>query len=134
RVISPRPLVRLRRQKTGASQGMPWYAYCIAERNAFSELARHRRPMPLTGVSGLFGNQIFLFPAADLAVVVSEHLNDYAARLTGPEAQSAARDHARVISGCFDRSTVLPFRFGTSFEDDDALRPSVRPNQRRVLA
>src|ERR1700761_4057324 len=113
---------------------MAWYAYCIAERSAFTELARHRRPMPLTGVSGLFGNQIFLFPAADLAVVVSEHLFEDSDRLTGPEAQSAARHHARVISGCFDRSTVLPFRLGTPFEDDDALRRSVRSNQRHFLA
>src|SRR5580698_4025286 len=113
---------------------MAWYAYCIAERSAFSELARHRRPMPLSGVTGLFGNQIFLFPAADLAVVVSEHLIEDAGRLTGPEAQTAARDHARVVSGCFDRSTVLPFRFGTTFEDDDAMRRSVRSNQRHFLA
>jgi hypothetical protein len=113
---------------------MAWYAYCIAERSAFSELARHRRPMPLAGVSGLFGNQTFLFPAADLAVVVSEHLFEDAAHLSGPEAQTAARDHARVISGCFARSTVLPFRFGTTFEDDDALRRSVRSNQRHFLA
>ncbi len=113
---------------------MAWYAYCIAERNAFPELARHRRPMPLTGVTGLFGNQTFLFPAADLAVVVSEHLPEDAARLTGPEAQSAARDHARVISGCFAQSTVLPFRFGTTFDDDDSLRRSVRSNQRHFMA
>lgn len=113
---------------------MAWYAYCIAERSAFSELARHRRPMPLTGVTGLFGNQTFLFPAADLAVVVSEHLPEDAAHLAGPEAQTAARDHARVVSGCFARSTVLPFRFGTTFEDDDALRRSVRSNQRHFMA
>ena len=85
---------------------MAWYAYCIAERNAFPDLARHRRPMPLTGVTGLFGNQTFLFPAADLA----------------------------VIAGCFAKSTVLPFRFGTTFEDDDALRRSVRSNQRHFMA
>lgn len=90
--------------------------------------------MPLTGVMGLFGNQTFLFPAADLAVVVSEHLPEDAARLSGAEAQSAAREHARVISGCFARSTVLPFRFGTTFEDDDALRRSVRSNQRHFMA
>ena len=90
--------------------------------------------MPLTGVTGLFGNQTFLFPAADLAVVVSEHLPEDASRLTGPESQIAARDHARVVSGCFARSTVLPFRFGTTFEDDDALRRSVRSNQRHFLA
>src|ERR1700712_5216656 len=113
---------------------MAWYAYCIAERNSFPELARHRRPMPLTGVTGLFGNQIFLFPAADLAVVVSEHTAEEAARLAGPEGSAAARDHARVIAGCFARSTVLPFRFCTTFTDDDALRRSVRSNQRHFMA
>jgi hypothetical protein len=113
---------------------MAWYAYCITERNAFPELAKHRRPMPLAGVNGLFGNQTFFFPAADLAVIVSEHTAEDAARLTQPEGQIAVREHARVIAGCFDKSTVLPFRFGTTFEDDDALRRSVRSNQRHFMA
>jgi Gas vesicle synthesis protein GvpL/GvpF len=109
---------------------MAWYAYCIAERNAFPELCRHRRPMPLTGVNGLFGNQTFLFPASDLAVVVSEHTPEDAARMD----QNSAKDHARVIADCFKLSTVLPFRFGTTFPDDDALRRSVRSNQRHFTA
>jgi len=109
---------------------MTWYAYCIAERNAFPELCRHRRPMPLVGVSGLFGNQTFLFPASDLAVIVSEHTPEDAARMD----QNAAKDHARVIADCFKLSTVLPFRFGTTFADDDALRRSVRSNQRHFTA
>src|ERR1700750_2581807 len=109
---------------------MSWYAYCITERNAFPELARHRRPMPLTGVTGLFGNQTFLFPASDLAVIVSEHNAEDSARMD----QQAQKDHARVIADCFKHSTVLPFRFGTTFEDDDALRRSVRSNQRHFLA
>ena len=113
---------------------MAWYAYCIAERSAFPELARHRRPMPLSGVTGLFGNQTFLFPAADLAVIVSEHLPEDTARLAGPDASPATRDHGRVIAGCFAQSTVLPFRFGTTFESDDALRRSVRSNQRHFMA
>jgi hypothetical protein len=113
---------------------MAWYAYCIAERNAFPELARHRRPMPLTGVTGLFSNQTFLFPAADLGVVVSEHLPVDAARLAADDSNSAAREHARVIADCFAQSTVLPFRFGTTFPDDDALRRSVRSNQRHFMA
>ena len=50
------------------------------------------------------------------------------------EVVPAARDHARVIAGCFKQSTVLPFRFGTTFEDDDALRRSVRSNQRHFMA
>lgn len=109
---------------------MAWYAYCIAERQSFPELARHRRPMPLTGVSGLFGNQTFLFPAGDLAVIVSEHQQDDQARFD----QQANKDHARVISDCFKLSTVLPFRFATTFADDDGLRRSVRSNQKHFLA
>ena len=109
---------------------MSWYAYCITERSAFPELSRHRRPMPLNGVSGLFGNQIFLFPASDLAVVVSEHTPEDSAKMD----QSAQRDHARVIAECFRHSTVLPFRFGTHFDDDDALRRSVRSNHRHFSA
>ncbi len=109
---------------------MSWYAYCIAERQSFPELARHRRPTPLTGVSGLFGNQTFLFPAGDLAVIVSEHAPGDSERFD----QQAARDHARVIADCFALSTVLPFRFATTFPDDDGLRRSVRSNQRHFLA
>jgi Gas vesicle synthesis protein GvpL/GvpF len=119
---------------SGVTNPMAWYAYCITERNAYPELARHRRPMPIEGMSGLFGNQTFFFPAADLAVIVSEHLPEDAATLAGSLANTAARDHARVISTCFSRSTVLPFRFGTTFEDDDALRRSVRSNQRHFMA
>ena len=109
---------------------MAWYAYCIAERQAFPELSRHRRPTPLAGVTGLFGNQAFLFPASDLAVIVSEHSAEDAQRMD----QQAAKDHARVIADCFQHSTVLPFRFGTTFQDDDALRRSVRSNQRHFQA
>jgi hypothetical protein len=39
-----------------------------------------------------------------------------------------------VISDCFKLSTVLPFRFGTVFADDEALRKSIRSNQRQFLA
>ncbi len=113
---------------------MSWYAYCIAERSAFPELAHHRRPVPMEGVLGLFGGQTFLFPAADLTVIVSEHLPEDAARLHGAEAGAAAREHGRVIAATFERSTVLPFRFGTCFEDDEALRRSVRSNQKHFMA
>src|ERR1700678_3259231 len=109
---------------------MAWYAYCIAERQAFPELSRHRRPMPLTGVSGISGNQTFLFPASDLAVIVSEHTPENFANLD----TQAAKHHARVIADCFKLSPVLPFRFGTTFQDDDALRRSVRSNQRHFQA
>jgi hypothetical protein len=86
--------------------------------------------MPLAGITGLFGNQTFLFPASDLAVIVSEHNAEDNARMD----QQCQKDHARVIADCFKHSTVLPFRFGTTFTDDDALRRSVRSNQRHFLA
>jgi hypothetical protein len=106
---------------------MAWYAYCIGEKQAFPELARHRKPVPMVSVLGVSGNQVFLYPASDLAVIVSEH---------NPQenlSQKAGVDHARVIADCFQHSTVLPFRFGTVFNDDEALRKSIRSNQRQFL-
>lgn len=106
---------------------MAWYAYCIGEKQAFPELARHRKPVPMVSVLGVSGNQVFLYPASDLAVIVSEH---------NPQemlSQKAGVDHARVIADCFQHSTVLPFRFGTVFNDDESLRKSIRSNQRQFL-
>jgi len=104
---------------------MAWYAYCIGEKQAFPELARHRKPIPLDSVLGVSGNQVFLYPASDLAIVVSEHNPAEALN------QKAGVDHARVIADCFKQSTVLPFRFGTVFQDDEGLRKSIRSNQRQ---
>lgn len=106
---------------------MAWYAYCITERTAFPELLRHRKPIPMEAVTGIQGNQIFLYPASDLAVIVSEY--SPSETLT----QQAGVEHARVISDCFKTSTVLPFRFGTVFADDEALRRSIRSNQRQFI-
>lgn len=78
-------------------------------------------------VLGVSGNQVFLYPASDLAVIVSEH---------NPQEnfnQKSGVDHARVIADCFQHSTVLPFRFGTIFNDDESLRKSIRSNQRQFL-
>ncbi len=107
---------------------MAWYAYCIGEKQAFPELARHRKPVPLESVHGVSGNQVFLYPASDLAIVVSEHSPSEAL------SQKAGVDHARVIADCFQHSTVLPFRFGTVFNDDESLRRSIRSNQRQFLS
>jgi hypothetical protein len=107
---------------------MAWYAYCIGEKQAFPELARHRKPVPMESVHGVSGNQVFLYPASDLAIIVSEH--NPAETLS----QKAGVDHARVIADCFQQSTVLPFRFGTIFNDDESLRKSIRSNQRQFLS
>ena len=107
---------------------MAWYAYCIGEKLAFPELARHRKPVPMESVLGVSGNQVFLYPASDLAVVVSEHNPAEALN------QRSGVDHARVIADCFQHSTILPFRFGTVFNDDDSLRRSIRSNQRQFMS
>jgi hypothetical protein len=106
---------------------MAWYAYCISEKEAFPELARHRKPIPLESVLGVSGNQVFVYPACDLAVIVSEHNPAEALN------QKSGVDHARVIADCFQHSTVLPFRFGTVFNDDECLRRSIRSNHRQFL-
>ncbi len=104
---------------------MAWYAYCVSEKQSFPELARHRKPVPLESVTGVGGGQVFLYPASDLAIVVSEYST------SGTLNQRAGVDHARVIAECFHKSTVLPFRFGTVFQDDESLRKSIRSNQRQ---
>ena len=106
---------------------MAWYAYCIGEKQAFPELARHRKPVPMESTVGVSGNQVFLYPASDLAVIVSEHNPQETLN------QKSGIDHARVIADCFKHSTVLPFRFGTVFHDDETLRKSIRSNQRQFL-
>jgi hypothetical protein len=47
--------------------------------------------------------------------------------------QRAAMDHARVVAECFRAATVLPFRFGTVFETDEALRHAVRANRKTFM-
>ena len=106
---------------------MAWYAYCIGERQAFPELTHHRKPTPMESVLGVSGNQVFVYPANDLVVIVSEH------NPQEPLDQKCGVDHARVIADCFQHSTVLPFRFGTVFNDDESLRRSIRANHRQFL-
>ncbi len=122
------PAVQISAAESMAAGGvsyMAWYAYCIGEKQAFPELARHRKPVPLEQVHGVSGNQVFLYPASDLAIVVSEHNPAESFN------QRSGIDHARVIADCFQHSTILPFRFGTVFESDDLLRKSIRSNQRQ---
>jgi Gas vesicle synthesis protein GvpL/GvpF len=98
---------------------MAWYAYCITERQAFQNG---------THLNGINGQQVFGYPSGDFAVIVSEYDRG------GSLDQRALIDHARVVSECFRNTTVLPFRFGTVFDNDEALRRAVRANRRAFLA
>jgi hypothetical protein len=102
---------------------MAWYAYCITEQKAFLGSVRSRRPFPVQGLNGIRGNQVFAYPSGDLAVIVSEYV-------AGELNQQAVIEHARVVSECFRNTTVLPFRFGTVFDNDEALRRAIRANRK----
>ena len=101
---------------------MAWYAYCIMEQKDLSGSTRARRPFPLNNIFGIGETQVFAYPVGEFAVVVSE----YAGQLV----QQAVVQHSKVVSECFRSSTVLPFKFGTVFDTDEALRRSVKANRR----
>jgi hypothetical protein len=102
---------------------MAWYAYCIAEQNTFPN-GKVRRPFTIENLTGINGSMILGYPSGDFVVVVSE------IAAGSPLTQQAVLDHARVVSECFRDRTVLPFKFGTIFESDEALRQAVRGNKR----
>ena len=102
---------------------MAWYAYCITEQQ-LQNGARSRRPFILEGLTGVDGAAVLSYPSGEFAVVVSEYVR------TGELDKKAILEHARVVSTCFRNTTVLPFRFGTVFDTDDALRQAVRSNRK----
>jgi hypothetical protein len=104
---------------------MAWYAYCLTEHQPLANGVRARRPFVIEGVQGVNGAPVLSYPSGEFAVIVSEfdkeiHRVD----------EKTVLEHARVVSLCFRNSTVLPFRFGTIFDSDDALRQAVRTNRR----
>jgi len=106
---------------------MAWYAYCITEQQGLLSGTRARRPFAIENLQGVNGASVFAWPSGEFAVIVS----DYSAGQT--LTQQAIVDHARVVSECFRTLTVLPFRFGTIFDSDEALRRAVKANRRTFL-
>ena len=104
---------------------MAWYAYCITEHQTLSNGTRTRRPFLLEGIQGVNGAAVLSYPSGDFAVIVSEY-----DRTDAKLEEKHVLEHARVVSVCFRTGTVLPFRFGTIFDTDDALRQAVRANRR----
>src|SRR5260370_41390026 len=106
---------------------MAWYAYCIVEQQAFQGGIRARRPVPVENLKGIADAQTFAYPSGEFSVIVSEYIS------TSEVGQHALLQHAHVVSECFKRTTVLPFRFGTVFDNDDTLRRAVRLNRKAFL-
>ena len=103
---------------------MAWYAYCITEQHAFFSGNRARRPFPIQNLNGVEGAPVYAYPSGEFAVIVSQYDRP------GQLGQQAVLEHARVVSECFRNTTVLPFRFGTVFENYEALRRAVRANRK----
>src|SRR6202161_4346519 len=106
---------------------MACYAYCLTEQQSLNNGVRTRRPFVLEGIQGVSGAPVLSYPSGEFAVVVSE-FDRTADR--GKLEENTVLEHARVVSVCFRNGTVLPFRFGTIFDSDDALRQAVRTNRR----
>src|SRR5215217_6537066 len=77
---------------------MKLYVYCLTE--GIDSLSG-----PIRGISGA---QVRLDKMEELGVLVSE-FNDETVRVT----QENAMNHAAVVRSVLDRTTPLPFRFGT---------------------
>ncbi len=106
---------------------MAWYAYCITEQQGLQGGIRARRPFVLENLRGVNDAPVFAYPSGEFAVIASEYSPP-------PELnQEAIVVHARVVSECFRTMTVLPFRFGTIFDSDEALRRAVRTNRKAFL-
>jgi hypothetical protein len=103
---------------------MAWYAYCLTELQTLSNGSRARRPFLLDGIQGVNGTSVLGYPSGEFAVIVSEY------ERSGELDEKSVLEHARVVSVCFRQGTVLPFRFGTVFDTDDALRQAVRANRK----
>ncbi len=103
---------------------MSWYAYCLTE-HRLSNGTRTRRPFVLDGIQGVNGATVLSYPSGDFAVVVSE-FDRAATKLE----EKHVLEHAKVVSVCFRQGTVLPFRFGTIFDNDESLKHVVRANKR----
>ena len=106
---------------------MAWYAYCITEQQGLQNGTRARRPFVIESLRGVNDASVFAYPSGEFAVIVSEHSSSQT--LT----QQSIIEHARVVSECFRTMTVLPFRFGTVFDSDEALRRAVRTNRKTFM-
>jgi hypothetical protein len=104
---------------------MSWYAYCLTEHQTLANGVRSRRPFVLDGIQGVNGSPVMSYPSGEFAVIVSEY-----DRVTSKLDEKSVLEHARVVSQSFRTSTVLPFRFGTIFDTEDAIRQAVRSNRR----
>jgi hypothetical protein len=78
-------------------------------------------------MTGIGGAQVFAFPSGDFAVIVTE------VPPGGVDNTKAPYEFATVVGERFKRGTVLPFRYGTTFETEEGLRQSLRMNRKTLL-
>ena len=97
---------------------MPYYAYCILRLDPEQEW---------TVFPGVAERPVFPVREARLVMLVS--------RLEGPfraDAHSIIQ-HGRVVHRVFEQHTVLPFRFGTTFQSEQQVRQVLLANRDEFL-
>src|SRR5207245_7897150 len=104
---------------------MSWYAYCLTEHQTLPNGTRARRPFLLDGIQGVNGASALGYPSGEFAVIVSDYERN-GAKLD----EKSVLEHARVVSVCSRSATVLPSRFGTISDTDDAFRQALRCHRR----
>ena len=98
---------------------MKLYVYCLVE----------GMPMLDQPPQGISDAPVRILPIDDLAVLVSDFDND-----TVPLTRDNALAHATVVRSLLDRTTLLPFRFGTLVSDQQlrsyisARKPALETN------
>jgi len=85
---------------------MKLYLYCVLPHGDF----------PPAGVDGMMGKPLAAFPFESLAVISSEFDGDVV-----QISRENVLKHSSVINSVLDRSTPLPFRFGTVADEPELL-------------
>jgi hypothetical protein len=101
------------------------HPYCLAPRPSdLGELPENSAAI-IEGLSGIAGAQVLAYPCGSLIAVVSVFGKN------SEFSQNHVVEHARVVSQFLELAPVLPFRFGTVFEDVASLVRAINTNRRQ---
>lgn len=112
-----------------------WYAYCVlrgtdaAGRVAVADLPGiEARPVRLVDCGALTA------VAAQVPLSGFQDLDQAPDLAEDGWLADSARGHEQVVEGVFRDATVLPFRFGVLYPDEDGLRAAIRTAESALLA
>lgn len=105
------------------------YTYCLI-----------KNPIPRLRLRGIDNKKVYQIAYQDLVAIVSQvkraQFNRKALlkNLKKPKwAEEKIRNHAKVTQKVMEKQTVLPFKFGTIFKNDQGVKKMLRGNQAKFL-